>query len=65
MQILSGRLFAGVRNFFADKSAQDLIEYALVVAVISLGSIAGLNSVATSLMSAYTNIDTTFSYWVL
>jgi pilus assembly protein Flp/PilA len=40
------------------EDGQDLIEYALVVAVIAFAAIAGMNSVATNINNAFTNIGT-------
>lgn len=39
-----------------DESGQDLIEYALVVALIALAATAGMTSVATKISAAFTSI---------
>jgi pilus assembly protein Flp/PilA len=44
-----------------DKNGQDLIEYALVVALIALAATAGMSSVATAINAAFTNIGTKVS----
>ena len=41
-----------------DESGQDLIEYALVVALIALAATAGMTSVAGKISTAFTNIGT-------
>jgi pilus assembly protein Flp/PilA len=41
-----------------DESGQDLIEYALVVALIALAATAGMSGVATKIGTAFTNIGT-------
>ncbi len=41
-----------------DKQGQDLIEYALVVALIAFAAAAGMTSVATQINAAFTNIGT-------
>ncbi len=41
-----------------NQSGQDLIEYALVVALIALAATAGMSSVATEISAAYTSIGT-------
>jgi pilus assembly protein Flp/PilA len=41
----------------ADESGQDLIEYALVVALIALGATASMTSVAASISGAFTNVS--------
>ena len=43
-------------QFVNDESRQDLIEYALVVALIALAATAGMQSVATDINQAFTNI---------
>jgi pilus assembly protein Flp/PilA len=45
-----------VKNFVNDESGQDLIEYALVAAVISLGAVASLQPLATEVGSVFTSI---------
>jgi pilus assembly protein Flp/PilA len=44
-----------------DESGQDLIEYALAVALIGFISIAGLSSVAAAINTAFMNIGTKIS----
>jgi pilus assembly protein Flp/PilA len=41
-----------------DEEGQDLIEYALVVALIAFAATAGMSSLAVSLNAAFTNIGT-------
>jgi len=48
----------GLRRMVADDSGQDLIEYALVVALIAFAAAAGMTSVATKINAAFTNIGT-------
>jgi pilus assembly protein Flp/PilA len=47
-----------IQNFVADESGQDLIEYALVAALIGLASVATLKTVATAVQGVYTSITT-------
>ena len=42
----------------SDERGQDLIEYALVVALIAFAATAGMNSVAGKINTAFTNIGT-------
>lgn len=44
--------------FVRDESGQDLIEYALVVALIALAATVSMKAVATSIGSAFTSIST-------
>lgn len=53
-QTLRGRL----RGMDADGRGQDLIEYALVVALIAFAAAAGMSTVATKINAAFTNIGT-------
>jgi pilus assembly protein Flp/PilA len=47
-----------------DEEGQDLIEYALVVALIAFGATAGMSSVATAINNAFGSIGTTLSTYV-
>jgi len=53
---IKGKTFA--HAFKEDESGQDLIEYALVVALIALAATAGMSGVATKIGTAFTNIGT-------
>jgi pilus assembly protein Flp/PilA len=50
-----------VKNFVAaldrDESGQDLIEYALIAALIALGAVVGMNTVANEINSAFNIIS--------
>jgi len=48
-------------DFLSDESGQDLIEYALVAALIALGATAAMNTLATTISSAFTTIGTKLS----
>jgi len=45
-----------LRSLLQNKQGQDLIEYALVVALIAFAAAAGMTSVATQINTAFTNI---------
>jgi pilus assembly protein Flp/PilA len=45
-----------LNRLLRDESAQDLIEYALIAALIALAAIAGLNGLASKINSEYTRI---------
>ena len=47
-----------LRNLISDEQGQDLIEYALVVALIALAATAGMNTVAVDINKAFQNIGT-------
>jgi pilus assembly protein Flp/PilA len=44
-----------------DESGQDLIEYALVAAIIALGATAAMTTLAGSITSAFTKIGTSLT----
>jgi pilus assembly protein Flp/PilA len=45
-------------TFLSDESGQDLIEYALVAAIIALGAVAAMTSLATGISTAFTTVGT-------
>ena len=45
-------------NLVQDESGQDLIEYALVAALIALGSVAAMNSLTSSISTAFSTVGT-------
>jgi pilus assembly protein Flp/PilA len=55
------KLSAILENLKSSEEGQDLIEYALVVALIAFAAIAGMNSVANNINTAFTNIGTKLS----
>ena len=51
----------GCGRLLADESGQDLIEYALVAALVGLGAVATIKSLGTKIGGAFTNIGTTLT----
>jgi pilus assembly protein Flp/PilA len=51
--MLSGLLY--------DESGQDLIEYALIAALVALGATASLNTLASTISSAFTTVGSKLS----
>jgi pilus assembly protein Flp/PilA len=49
------------KQFVNDESGQDLIEYALVAAVIGLGAVTAMGTLATSIQGVFTSIGTTLT----
>ncbi len=47
-----------LRDSLLSEEGQDLIEYALVVALIALAATAGMSTVATKISAAFTSIGT-------
>jgi len=47
-----------VRALIAGEEGQDLVEYALLVALVSLAAVAGLNGLASAISGVFSNIST-------
>ena len=47
-----------------DESGQDLIEYALVVALIAFAATAGMSQLATAINTAFNHLGTTMTTYV-
>jgi pilus assembly protein Flp/PilA len=54
-------VIANVSAFIRDESGQDLIEYALVAAIIALGATAAMSSLSTIISSTFTKIGTSLT----
>jgi pilus assembly protein Flp/PilA len=48
-------------NLMNDESGQDLIEYALVAALVGLGAVAAMNTLSGKITTAFTNIGTSLT----
>ena len=48
-------------RFQRDESGQDLVEYALLLAVLAVAGVAVLGGLATSLSTVWTNVNTQLS----
>jgi pilus assembly protein Flp/PilA len=53
--------FTHLKNLFLKEEGQDLVEYALVVALIALAATAGMNTLASDISAAFTSIGGTLS----
>ncbi len=60
MKDLGIKLYIRMRNL-TDDNGQDLIEYALVVALIAFAATAGMSTLATKLNQAFANIGSTLT----
>jgi pilus assembly protein Flp/PilA len=47
-----------LKNLIAEESGQDLIEYALVAALVGLGSVASMQTLAANIANTFTGIGT-------
>ncbi len=50
-----------LKNLIAEDSGQDLIEYALVAALVALGLIASMNSLAGSIANTFNGVGTSLT----
>jgi pilus assembly protein Flp/PilA len=58
------KLVGIMRRLMKQEHGQDLVEYALVVALIAFGATAGMKSLATGLNTAFGNISTKMGSYV-
>ena len=56
MNDLMIKMYLTLKSLMAREEGQDLVEYALVVALIAFGAIAGMRLLATGLNNAFDNI---------
>ena len=57
--ILKG--YVKLQNLLNHEEGQDLVEYALVVAIIALGATASMRALSTAISNAFASISTTFA----
>jgi pilus assembly protein Flp/PilA len=50
-----------MNNLIVEESGQDLIEYALVAALVGLSAVVSMKSLSTAIGSAFSNIGTTLT----
>ena len=55
------KLYVRLQDLASREDGQDLVEYALVVALIAFGATAGMGKLATGINTAFTNITTQLS----
>jgi pilus assembly protein Flp/PilA len=53
-----------LKRFLTEELGQDMVEYALVVALIAFGATAGMRNVAGGVNKAYDNISTNLNTYV-
>jgi pilus assembly protein Flp/PilA len=61
MQTTLWNLYGRLRNLFLQEEGQDLVEYAMVFAMIALATIASMQSMAGGVNSVFAAIGATFS----
>jgi pilus assembly protein Flp/PilA len=55
------KLYIKFQNILSGDEGQDLVEYALVVALIALAATAGMGKLATALNGAFSTLGTTLT----
>lgn len=51
------KFLVGIKNFVVRDEGQDLVEYALVVALIAFGAVAGMKNLSNELKTAFGTIS--------
>jgi pilus assembly protein Flp/PilA len=64
MNTLLLKLLVQLQDLTSREDGQDLVEYALVVALIAFGATAGMKNLATGLNSAFKGISTTLGSYI-
>jgi len=55
------KLLFRLLSFLAAEDGQDLVEYALLLALISIGAVAAIHGIGTRISTLFTNISTTIA----
>jgi pilus assembly protein Flp/PilA len=55
------KLYVKFQDLMSREEGQDLVEYTLVLALIALGAVASMRTVATTISSEFSVIESTFS----
>jgi pilus assembly protein Flp/PilA len=58
------KLYVKFQDLASREEGQDLVEYALVVALIAFGATAGMKNLATGLNSAFKGISSTLGSYI-
>lgn len=61
MKVMLLTLYYKIQALLAKDDGQDLVEYALIVALIALACCAGMNSLATAINTGFTSLGTTLT----
>jgi pilus assembly protein Flp/PilA len=61
MNTMMSSLYFQIHRIVVGEEGQDLVEYALVVALIAFGAIAGMSQLATGINNAFSGIATTLT----
>jgi pilus assembly protein Flp/PilA len=64
MQSGMNKLFCSLKQLVTREHGQDLVEYALIVALLAFGATSGMKALATGLSTAYTGINSKLGSYV-
>ncbi|MDR3774114.1 MAG: Flp family type IVb pilin [Terracidiphilus sp.] len=64
MNTLLLKLLIGFQDLVSREEGQDLVEYALLVALIAFGATAGMKALATGLNSSFKGVSTTLGSYI-
>jgi pilus assembly protein Flp/PilA len=64
MNCLMFGFFLKIRDLMSREEGQDLVEYALVVALVTFGATAGMSSLATGLNKAFQQVSTNLGKYI-
>ena len=51
------KMFVRIQTLMADEEGQDLVEYALVVALVAFGAVTGMRTLTTEINKAFNTIS--------
>jgi pilus assembly protein Flp/PilA len=54
-------VYVKVQNLTSSEEGQDLVEYALLIALVALAAVTGMNKVASAITSVFSRISNTLS----
>jgi pilus assembly protein Flp/PilA len=58
MSLILGKIYFALRTLIEREEGQDLVEYALIVALIALAATVGMDSLANAINTAFSNLGT-------
>jgi len=61
MNTLFLKMYVKAQDLLTREEGQDLVEYALLIALVALAAVAGVNKVASAINTVFSNISTTLS----
>ena len=64
MNNLMLKMYINIKNVMDREEGQDLVEYALVVALIAFGATAGMSALAAGINGAFDKVSTLLSSYV-